>query len=296
MQKIIQCVPNFSEGRNIEVVRAIVDAATDANGARITNHSSDMDHNRMVLTLLGEPEEIKRSVIAAAGRAIELIDLRTHQGVHPRIGAVDVIPFVPIDGITMPECVELSREVGRVIAGAFGVPVYFYAESAMRPDRVRLADIRRGGFERLQAEGLTGDRVSDLGPDQVHPTAGATAIGARFPLVAFNVILESTDLQAAKDIAKKLRSGEAGLPDVKSIGVLLKSREQVQVSMNITRPDKVTAGEAFAYVQSEAEKAGIEVAESEIIGCIAKRFIGHITPAEMKAHAFREDQILDYWL
>jgi glutamate formiminotransferase len=296
MEPVIQCVPNFSEGRDISIVRSIADAAANADGAMVVDYSSDADHNRMVLTLLGGPDEVRRSVIAAAGRAIESIDLRRHGGVHPRIGAVDVVPFVPVQGITMPECVELSREVGRVIAGAFGVPVFFYGESALRSDRVKLADLRRGGFERLLSDGMDGDRAPDLGPRRAHLTAGATAVGARFSLVAFNVILESDDLDVAKEIAKRLRSGDAGLSDVKSIGVRLASRGQVQVSMNITRPDKVSASDAFSYVQSQAAEHGIKVAESEFIGCIAKQFIGNLTPVEMKAHAFRESQILDTWL
>ncbi|MHB1190041.1 MAG: glutamate formimidoyltransferase [Armatimonadota bacterium] len=286
MQPIIQCVPNFSEGRRPDVVEAIADAA---RAARVIDYSSDPDHNRMVLTLLGSPGEIRDAVFAAASRAVEEIDMRAHSGVHPRIGAVDVVPLVPVSGIGMEECVELSYQIGNDISRHLGVPVYFYERSAVLGHRVNLADVRRGGFERLSAGLLSGERAPDLGPPSAHPTAGVTVVGARGPLVAFNVILDSEDLAAAKEIAAKVR---ATLPGVKAIGVPLASRSEVQVSMNITRPEEIAVGEVYRFVEAEAR--GL-VVESEIIGCLAARFLG-AEPEEIRAFKFAESQILDNWL
>lgn len=292
MQPVIQCVPNFSEGRDESVVHRIVDAARNASSVRVIDYSSDPDHNRMVLTMLGSPDELFASVTAAAGCALAHIDLRTHTGVHPRVGAVDVVPFVPVQGIDISTCIELSHRVGREFACRFNLPVYFYAESA--GDHVILPEIRRGGFERL-ACGI-GGRLPDVGPHRVHPTGGVAVVGARGPLVAFNVILASADLAAAKSIAKKLRTGEAGLPGVKSIGVPLESRGQVQVSVNITRPDLVSITDLFRFVECEAGTLGIDVAESEIIGALRRQFFGEATPEEIRALHFSEKQIIDSWL
>ena len=287
---IIQCVPNFSEGRNETVVEAIVSAARGASQAKIADYSFDPDHNRMVLSLLGGPEEIRQAVHAAAGKALELIDLRNHAGAHPRVGAVDVIPVVPIRGVTMEECVVLSYEIGHDLAD-LGIPVYFYEESATAAHRTSLADIRRGGFERLAETPLIGDRAPDLGPPMVHPTAGVSVIGARGPLVAYNVNLNTRDMEFVQAIVRKIRSGEAGLEGVKSMSVWLATRNKAQVSMNITRPDLTPIKQVFDFVKAEA--GGLEV-ESEIIGLVSRRFLGG-TPQELKAVGFRDTQIMEYW-
>lgn len=288
---VIQCVPNFSEGRNKAVVEAIVSAARDASQAAIADYSFDADHNRMVLSLLGGPEEVRQAVHAAAGKAIELIDLRLHAGAHPRIGAVDVIPVVPIKGVTMGDCVVLSYEIGHDLAD-LGIPVYFYEESATLAHRCNLADIRRGGFERLAETPLVGDCAPDVGPPAVHPTAGASVIGARGSLVAYNVNLNTQDMEIAQAIVRKIRSGEAGLEGVKSMSVRLATRNMAQVSMNVTKPDLTSLKQVFDFVKGQA--AGIDI-ESEIIGLVSERFLG-ATPQELKATGFKETQLLEYWL
>lgn len=295
MRQVIQCVPNFSEGRDQGVVEEIVRAARETSDVRVINYSSDPDHNRMVLTMLGSPDEVRASMLAAAKRAVELIDMRSHEGVHPRIGAIDVVPLVPVRDISVQECVDLSYLTGGDIA-QLGVPVYFYEQSAKSSHHVKLADIRKGGFEALSEGELTGDRAPDMGPHFIHPTAGATVVGARGPLVAYNIILDSSDLAAAKGIAKKLRTGEAGLEGVKSIGVRLASRSQVQVSMNLTRPELTPLRAVYNYVLGQAHAQGIDIAESELIGASLRRFWDGITPEEMKAYTFKDTQIIDNWL
>lgn len=296
MQPTIQCIPNFSEGRDPAVVESIVQAARDASSARVIDYSCDSDHNRMVVTLIGSAVELRASVLAAATKAVESIDLRRHSGVHPRIGAVDVVPFVPICNVTMDECIELSHHVGNDIATRLNVPVYFYERSAIDSHHKNLADIRRGGYERLASGPLDGECIPDIGPHSVHVTAGATVVGARNPLVAYNVILESTNLDLAKSIARKLRTGEAGLEGVKSIGLWLAARSQVQVSINITKPELASLSDVYHYVEAEAASSGVEVAESELIGVVARRFMGGATPKELKAVHFKESQVLDCWI
>ena len=273
------------------VVEAIVSAAREASEVTIADYSSDPDHNRMVLSLLGNPEDIRESVQAAASRAIQLIDLRSHTGAHPRIGAVDVIPLVPIRGVTMEDCVVLSYEIGHDLAD-LGIPVYFYEESATAAHRSNLADVRRGGFEKLAAAPLEGECAPDLGPPAVHPTSGASVIGARGPLVAYNVNLDCTDVEIAQAIVRKIRSGEAGLEGVKAMSVWLATRNKAQVSMNITRPDLTPLRQIFEFVKSQAR--GID-AESEIIGLVSQRHLG-CPPQDLKATTFKETQILEHWL
>lgn len=297
MQPVIQCVPNFSEGRDLSKVQSIVSAAREASSARVIDYSSDPDHNRMVVTLLGTPQEIRHAVFAAASRAVELLDLRTHQGAHPRIGVVDVVPLVPVRDISMHECVVLSRAIGKDIALRLGVPVYFYEYSAIKSHRVNLPDVRRGGFEHLVEEGeLTGDHTPDVGPHRVHPSAGATVVGARGPLIAYNVNLNTEDMEIARAIVRKIRSGEAGLAGVKSMAVWLATRSQAQVSMNITRPDECSLKQVYDFIRDEASSFGVEVAESEIIGALLQRYLDCVSPAYLRAHNFKPTQIIDTWL
>jgi glutamate formiminotransferase / 5-formyltetrahydrofolate cyclo-ligase len=296
MQPVVQCVPNFSEGRRPEVVESIVDAARNASSAHLIDYSSDADHNRMVITFLAPPGEIRDAVFAAAQQAVELIDMRAHTGVHPRIGAVDVVPVVPVAGITMDECIDLSYQIGNDIAHHLAVPVYFYEQSAKLSHRRNLADVRRGGYERLCALGMHGDRAPDLGPQHVHHTAGATVVGARGPLIAFNINLATTNLEVAKEIAGRIRSGEANLIGVKSIGVPLESASKVQVSMNITRPDLISLHSIYTFVQEAAGRFEIEIAESEIIGAVSERFLDGTSVQELKVAEFSGNQIIENWL
>jgi glutamate formiminotransferase / 5-formyltetrahydrofolate cyclo-ligase len=269
MDKIYQCVPNFSEGSSVEIVEKIVKAISSSSQVKIIDYSLDSDHNRSVITFLGGPDDVLCGMLNGVRAAIDLIDLNKHIGGHPRIGAVDVIPVVPIQGATREEAIELSRRIGQTIGSELGIPVYLYEWSATRPERVNLAAIRKGGFESLQGIELTGKKAPDFGPSHIHPTAGASAVGARGPLIAFNVNLKTSDIKAAKHIASRIRSLR-GTPHeligVKAIGVHLTSRDVAQVSTNITQPDKTGLFEVFTFIQTEAAKMGIEVLESELIG------------------------------
>lgn len=296
MSKIIQCVPNFSEGRNIKVIESIVDAAKSNSSARIADYSWDADHNRMVLTLIGSPDEIYDAIMGAAVEASRLIDLRKHKGGHPRIGATDVVPLVPVRDISMEECIELSYRIGGDIANELDIPVYYYEESALNASHKLLPNIRKGGFESLSAGKLEGDRKPDAGPEWVHPSAGATVIGARKPLVAYNVNLDTYDINAAREIVKSIRANADELPGLKAISVDLKNRGIVQVAMNITMPDILPVEKVFNFVKLEAQNLGIDVAESEFIGIVSKEYLKNTSIEELKAKSFKDSQILENWL
>lgn len=294
--KTIQCVPNFSEGRSEAVIESIVSVADCASDARIIDYSADPDHNRMVVTLLGCPDEIRASVLAAAREAVKSIDLRVHSGAHPRIGALDVVPLVPIKGIGMEECVMLSHAIGKDIADNLSIPVCFYERSATLSHRTNLADIRKGGYERLVSIGMEGDRAPDLGPCRCHETAGVTVVGARGPLVAYNVNLRTEDISAARSIVKSIRSGDLTLKGVKSMSVWLQSRSMVQVSMNLTQPELTPLRDVYAFVLAEAGRLGIEVAGSEIIGAVSVRYLEGTSLQELNLMDFKDSQILENWL
>jgi glutamate formiminotransferase len=266
--RMVECVPNFSEGRRPEVIEAIVAPLRGVQGVRLLDHRADPDHNRLVVSLVGDPGPLADALVASCRAAVEAIDLRTHRGAHPRIGAVDVVPFVPLRGVTMAECVRIAREFGSRLARETGVPVYFYEEAATRPDRRNLEDLRRGQFEALRREiGMPG-RAPDVGEAAVHPSAGATAVGARAFLVAFNVNLASRDLAVAKAVAKAVRASGGGLPHVKAVGVDLAERGMVQVSMNLTRHEATPLHVVLERVRDEARAWGVEVAETEIYGMV----------------------------
>ncbi len=298
MSKLVQCIPNFSEGRRPGVVGAIVDAIASASAARVIDYTLDADHNRSVVTFLGSPEDVRRSAVAGARAAVELIDLNQHAGGHPRIGAVDVIPVVPISDMTMDEAAAISHDIGRDIFENLRVPVFFYEHSAIIKGRTNLAVIRKGGFEALRQSGLVGGRKPDLGTE-LHPTAGAVVVGARGPLIAFNVNLATTNIHAAREIAAKIRrlrdSGE-GMPGVKAIAVYLKSREIAQVSTNITLPHLVSIYDVYAFVQDEAGKMGIEVLESELIGAMREEAAVTALRSAMKLRGLTEERIIDHWM
>lgn len=299
MAKLIQCVPNFSEGRRPEVIDEIVAAIGSASDVQIVDHSMDADHNRAVVTFIGEPDEIRLSMLAGARKAVELIDLNEHVGGHPRIGAVDVVPVVPLEGLDMVEAVELSREIASDIANELNVPVYFYECSAVKSDRCNLADIRRGGYEALKESGLVDCREPDLGPTQLHPTAGATVVGARGPLIAYNVNLATDDIHAARVIAAKirnLRDSGTGMAGVKAIAVFLKSRNIAQVSTNLTLPDKTGIWEVYSFIEREARALGVDVLESEMIGAMRLEAIVEAAGKAMRFCNLSETRVLEYWM
>jgi glutamate formiminotransferase/formiminotetrahydrofolate cyclodeaminase len=287
-------VPNFSEGRRKDVVDQLVAASTSVPGAALLDSEMDAAHNRCVITIAGDPEAVAAGVIEAIGRALELIDLNQHSGEHPRMGAADVVPFIPISGMTMEECVELSCRVAEKVAERYRIPVYLYEQSARVPARQDLAYIRRGEFEGIREEIRTNpDRKPDFGPSEVHPTAGATAIGARFPLIAYNVYLRTPELKIAQDIARAVRFSGGGLRYVKALGFEIKERGQVQVSMNLTNYQATPVYRAFEMVAREAERHGVAVASSEIVGLVPQKALDACADYYLRLKNFSQNQILE---
>lgn len=268
MEKIIECVPNFSEGRNLDIIEKIVDSFRGKDGVKLLDYQTDKDHNRMVVTVVGEPAALKPAVIEAVGAAIQLIDMSTHQGQHPRMGAVDVVPFIPIKNLSMAEAVDISIQVAKEAFKKYQLPIYLYAESATLPERQDLANIRKGEFEKMAEKIRRSEWKPDFGGDQIHPTAGVTAIGARMPLVAFNVNLDTDNLNIANQIAKRVRHTGGGLRYCKGIGIELKDRGLVQVSMNMTDFTKTALYSAIELIRIEAGRHGVNVVGSEIVGLV----------------------------
>lgn len=294
MPAIVECVPNFSEGRRKEVVDRIVYSIRSVPGIKVLDVEMDSDHNRSVVTFTGSKDSVQEAAFRGARAAVELIDLNKHKGQHPRMGALDVLPFIPISGVSMQDCIEIAQKVGARIGKDLKVPVYLYESAARRPDRANLENVRKGEFEGLRTAILTDDtRYPDFGPRQLHPTAGAVAVGARMPLIAFNVNLKSTDVEAAKAIAKKIRASSGGLPKVKALGFALETRSMVQVSMNLTDYTVTHLSTVFEAVVREAESKGIEVAESEIIGLIPMEAVCDLAAKYLKAAAFSSNQVLE---
>jgi glutamate formiminotransferase len=265
---LIECVPNFSEGRRPEVIEAIMAAFRGRPGCYLFDYRADPDHNRLVVSLVGAPEPIQDALLTAAQTAIEHIDMNTHHGAHPRIGAVDVIPFVPVRGIDMAGCVRLARRFGQRFNDATGIPVYFYEEAARLPERRPLEAVRKGQYEGLKEAIARPARRPDLGEPALHPTAGATVIGARKFLVAYNINLKTGDLSVARAIAHALRAGSGGLAHCKAIGLALEARGMVQVSVNIVDYEKNPLYRVTEFVRMEARRWGVDVAESEIYGMV----------------------------
>ena len=285
-------MPNFSEGRRLEVITEIADAIRDA-GARVIDVQADAAHNRMVVTFVSEPALAVDAALAGAAVATQRIDLGQHRGEHPRMGATDVVPFVPFADLPMQVCIDLARTFGARLWKELQVPVYYYGEAAIRADRRELEKVRRGGFEDLRDHINEPDRRPDEGTPGVHPTAGATAVGARIPLIAYNVNLKTTDVRVAKDIAKSIRASSGGLPNVKALGFELADRGLVQVSMNLTDYRVTIIWKVFTVIRDEAQRRGIEVEASEIVGTIPlAAAVGVIKEAVIEP-AFRMDQILE---
>jgi glutamate formiminotransferase len=290
---VIESIPNVSEGRRSGVVSRLADAIRHAPGARLLDHSADPAHNRAVFTLAGDADAVAAAVLALFEEAVASIDLRTHRGEHPRVGAVDVVPFVPINGVTMQDCVALAKRLGAEVAARFGIPVFLYEEAAAEPGRRRLEHIRRGGLEGLAARMATGDWRPDFGPTAPHPSAGASVVGARAPLIAYNVNLQSDRLDIARTIAAAIRESGGGLRHVKAAGFRLDHRGIVQVSMNLTNYAETSIVRAFDAVRDEAAKHGLPVLESEIIGLVPAAAIEDGTVEHVQLARFGADQILE---
>ena len=290
---IIECVPNVSEGRRAEVVEALVAAIRRVPGVRVLDYSSDASHNRSVLTLAGDAAPLRTAVLALFEQAAAAIDLRTHKGEHPRVGAVDVVPFVPIEGVTMAECVALAHETAQAVAERHGVPVFLYEEAATDPARRNLEDIRRGEFEGLAEKLARIEWKPDYGPTQPHPSAGATVIGARMPLIAYNINLATDRLDVARKIAAAIRQSSGGFRFVKAMGITLDDRRIVQVSMNLTNHEKTPMFRVFDVVKREAERYGVQVLESEIVGLVPSAALIATAEYFLQLEGFKREQVLE---
>ena len=264
--QLIECVPNFSEGHDAATVQAIEHAIASAPGVLMLRAEMDADHNRSVITFAGEPQAVAEGALRGIAKAVERIDLRKHKGVHPRIGAVDVVPFVPLEGATLADCVEIAHQTGHAVWEKLGIPVYFYEAAARSPDRGPLENCRRGGFENAKLP-------PDLGGPDLHPAAGACVIGARNLLIAFNINLKTVDVATARSIARKIRASSGGLAFVKAMGVSLASRGLVQVSMNLTNFERTGLDQAYEAVRAEAQNMGVSIAGIEIVGLVPKKAV-----------------------
>jgi glutamate formiminotransferase len=291
---LVECVPNFSEGRDLAHVAALEAAIASVPGSHVLHRTSDADHNRSVITFAGEAEAVLESALRAAARAAELIDLTRHRGVHPRLGALDVLPFVPLEDTSLADCAALAHRAGQRIWRELNIPVYFYQAAAMRPERTSLEKVRQGEFEGLREASLVDEtKRPDLGGPSLHPTAGAVIVGARPILIAYNINLATADLQIAKSIARAIRTSSGGLPCVKALGLPLKSRGQVQVSMNLTDFNVTPPHVVFAEVSRLAAAAGVSVAESELIGLIPRRAVEIGFAAALKLPEFPATRVIE---
>ncbi|HOT63860.1 MAG: glutamate formimidoyltransferase [Dysgonomonadaceae bacterium] len=293
MNKIIECVPNFSEGRDRQKIEAIVDLFRGKHNVKLLDYSNDEDHNRLVVTVVGEPEAVKDAVIEAVGKAVELIDMTKHQGQHPRMGAVDVVPFIPIRNVTQDEAVALSREVAQIVAELYHLPVFLYEKSASAPHRENLAAIRKGEFEGMAEKIKQDEWKPDFGPSERHPTAGVVAIGARMPLVAYNVNLGTSNLEIANSIAKKVRHIGGGLRYCKAMGVALEDRGITQVSMNLTDYTKTAIYRAHELVRIEANRYGVPIVGAEVVGLVPMEALVDTAAYYLGLENFSMNQVLE---
>ena len=293
MDKIIECVPNFSEGRDLEKVEKIVDCFRGKKGVKLLDYSSDEDHNRSVVTVIGEPEALRDAVVEAVVKAVELIDMTKHQGQHPRMGAVDVIPFIPIKNTTVKEADEIANQAAKIASEKCGQPFILYEKSATAPNRENLAKIRKGEFEGMAKKMQSPEWQSDYGPKTIHPTGGVTAIGARMPLVAYNIKLDTDRLDVADKIAKQIRHLSGGFRYCKAMGVELKDRGIVEVSMNLTDYSKTAIYRAFETVKMECKRYGVNVLGSEIIGLVPMQALIDCSEYYLGLENFSMDQVLE---
>lgn len=294
MRSIVECVPNFSEGRKTEVVERLAQVIASVPTACVLDTHIDPDHNRSVITFVAAPELVGVAAFRAVSLAAELIDMRQHRGAHPRLGATDVLPFVPISGVSLDDCARIARETGKRIADELSIPVFFYERAALRPDRVNLEDVRRGALELLREQiAVEPARAPDVGPLLVHETAGAIAVGARPFLIAFNVNLKTTEVTVARAIARVVRARHGGLPFVKALGFELSSRGLVQVSMNLVNYEATGLTQAYEAVCAEAKRLGVEVAGTEIVGLVPERALDRNAEYFQQLENLSADKILE---
>ncbi|MEF9954726.1 MAG: glutamate formimidoyltransferase [Clostridium sp.] len=292
--KLIECVPNYSEGRDLQKVEQILDCFRGKKGVKLLDYQTDPNHNRCVVTVIGDPEPLRDAVVASFGKAVELIDMTKHEGQHPRMGAVDVVPFIPCRNTTLEEADALAKEVAKEVADKYGVPCFLYESSASAPHRANLASIRKGQFEGM-AEKMKNTEMwaPDFGPATIHPTAGVSAIGARMPLVAFNVNLDTANLDIANQIAKRIRHINGGYRFVKAIGIMLDDRNMAQVSMNLTDYTKTAIYRAFEAVKMEAKRYGVHAVETEIVGLLPMQALVDCAEYYLQVANFDPSQVME---
>ncbi len=293
MDRILECVPNFSEGRDLDKVEKIVDCFRGKQNVKLLDYSSDESHNRSVVTVIGEPEALKDAMVEAIGKALELIDMTKHEGQHPRMGAVDVIPFIPIRNTTVADADEIAKAVAKEASEKFGQPFFLYEQSASAPHRENLAKVRKGQFEGMAEKMKDPDWKPDFGPDTIHPTGGVTAIGARMPLVAYNVNLDTDNLEIADKIAKTVRHIGGGLRYCKAMGVMLEDRNIAQVSMNLVNYEKTAVYQAHEMVKMEAKRYGVNVIGSEVIGLVPMAALVNAAEYYLQIENFDMNQVLE---
>jgi glutamate formiminotransferase/formiminotetrahydrofolate cyclodeaminase len=294
MTKIVECVPNFSEGRRPEVIEKIVNEIKSVPGVMLLDKEMDKDHNRAVVTFVGGPEEVKTAAFKAIAKAAELIDMEKHQGEHPRMGATDVVPFIPISDLTMQDCILLAEDLAKEVGEKLQIPIFLYEAAAKKPERVNLADVRRGEYEGLKVEIETNpDRKPDFGPAKMHPTAGATAIGARMPLIAFNVYLGTPYVGIAKKIAKVIRFSGGGLRYCKALGFEIKEKNLAQISMNLVNYPQTPIFRVFELIKAEAERYGVPIIASEIVGLTPLNALLDVSEYYLRLEGFKKEQVLE---
>jgi glutamate formiminotransferase len=294
MTRLIECVPNFSEGKNKDTIETIHNLIQHHKDITLLDFTPDSDHNRTDVTLIGSPEAVKDVALQIAYKCVELIDMNKHKGEHPRMGAIDVVPFIPITEVGMEECVQIANAFAKEFSEKTNVPCFLYEEAAKREDRRNLADVRRGQYEGLKVEiGKNPDKIPDYGPNKIHPTAGATAVGARFFLIAFNVDLGTTNIKIADEIAKVIRHSSGGYRYVKAKGFEIKDRDIVQVSMNLTNYQKTSIHRVFETIKNEAERYGVPVISSEIVGLTPLEALIDVAKHYLRLEKFTADQVLE---
>lgn len=294
MAEIVWCVPNFSEGRRKDVIDQIAGEVNAVEGVKLLGTDPDPDHNRVVVSFTGTLKGVAEAAFRTVAKARELIDLNDHKGEHPRMGATDVVPFVPVQGVNMDDCVEVAREVGERIGNELDIPVYLYEKAATRPERANLANVRKGQFEGLRdLIGKDPDRLPDYGPDHIHPTAGAVAVGARMPLIAYNVNLGTDDVQIAKTIAKSVRHLSGGYRHVKAMGFVIKERGIVQVSMNLVNYKQSPIHRVQETIRREAARYGVPVVGAEVVGLVPMEALVETAKWYLQLEDFQEEQVLE---
>jgi len=293
MAKIVECVPNFSEGCNQEIIDAITAEVKKVEGVTLLNVQSDASHNRTVVTFIGEPSAVKQAAFASCAKATELIDMEKHHGEHPRIGATDVIPFIPVSEVTIEECIELANELGKEIAEKLNVPVYMYEAAAKKPERIKLPDVRKGQYEGLKAEIGKPERQPDYGPAHMHPTAGATVVGARQFLIAYNINLSTSDVKIAKKIANTIREAKGGYKYCRAMGIMIEERNMAQVTINMVNYEGTPLHRVFETVKSEAARYGVNVIGSEIVGLMPMQALVDTAEFYLRLEDFDRKQVME---